>query len=313
VLLALTFEASLFSAKVMAAQRSPKRKKLAAKPGKETTIAIEKAKVEAKADEKAKPKSKESLTEAQKALRAAQAAVKGERRARIKAEMALTEAQEDLVAARLEVEQGRQARIRRVSFVVRLTVGEHGQLQRTEIEHVSSSRKQNFLSLDGERLVAFMKACISPTIIPEHAIPAAPSPEKVGAPTPGFLGPKSSLIVSDVQVFRPRAPDFMTLILTPEEPFVVQARFQLKNFEAPFLAVQEFSYEMKVYANAVTSGKSKLLTTYQARLIQDVLEYVAPAEVPGLSPDLYRLFTVITLRAPIKMAGFYGKTIIHVI
>jgi hypothetical protein len=304
----------------MAAQRSPKRKKLAAKPGKETTVAIEKAKVEAKkaltrakAEERSRPKSRESLTEAQEALRAAQGEVKRERRARIKAETALTEAQEDLAAARVEVEQERQARIRRVSFVVRLTVGEHGQLQRTEIEHVSSSRKQNFLSLDGERLVAFMKACISPTITPEHAISATLPPEKVGAPTPGSLGPKSSLIVSDVQVFRPRAPDFMTLILTPEEPFVVQARFQLKNFEAPFLAVQEFSYEMKVYANAVTSGKSKLLTTYQARLIQDVLEYVAPAEVPGLSLGLYRLFTVIILGAPIKMAGFYGKTIIHVI
>jgi len=305
----------------MAAQRSLKRKKIAAKPKRDTTVTKEKSKVNAesatnraKVKERAKPRSDEPLPVVHEALRAAQEEVKRERQARIQAEKALAEAREELVAARLEVEQERQAQIRRASFVVRLTLDKHGQFVRTEIEHVSSSRKQNFLSLDGERLVAFMKACISPAIILEDAISTAPPPEKVTAPTPtpGPVRPKSSLIVSDVRVFRPEHPDFVALTLTPEESFVVQARFQLQGPEVQFLTTQKSSFEMKVYANEVTSGKSKLLTTYSAKLIQDVLEYTAPVEVPGLSPGLYRLFTVVILSAPIKMAGFYGKTIIHV-
>jgi hypothetical protein len=46
---------------------------------------------------------------------------------------------------------------------VRLTLDEQGQLGRGEIEHVSSSKKQSFLNLDGEQLVAFMKGCTHPT------------------------------------------------------------------------------------------------------------------------------------------------------
>lgn len=311
----------------MAAQRVPKYKKLAARPNKDSTSGKEKIKVQretatipSKAKKKARKKSNEPLAKAQKALRAAQAEVRHERQARVQAEKTLTEVQEELAAARLEVEQKPQAQIRRVSFVVRLMVDEHGEPQRTEIEQVrteikqvESSRKQNFLGLDGERLVAFMKAYISPTIIPEDAIYTAPPPDQLTIPKAGPLRPKSSLIVSDVQVFPSGTPDLLTLILTPEEPFIVQAHFQLQGPDSDSLTTQEPTYEMKVYANEVTSGKSKLLTTYSARLIPNVLEYTAPAGVPGLSSGLYRLFTVVILSVPIEMAGFYGKTIIHVI
>jgi hypothetical protein len=239
--------------------------------------------------------------------------VKHEHQARIKAEKDLTEARGELVAARLEVEQERHAKLRRVSFVVRLTVDEHNQFRRTEIEHVESNRKQNFLSLDGERLVAFMKASISPTSVPEPAIPKAPLPEMTEAPTPQPLRPISNLIVSDVQVFRTGDPGFMTLILIREEPFVVQARFQLQGPEAPSLTAQEPSYKMKVYANEVSSGKSQLLTTYSAELIQDVSQYLAPATMPGLPPGYYRLFTLITLGKPLKLAGYYDGPVVQVI
>ena len=132
---------------------------------------------QAKFKKKTRSKSDEPLAKIQKELRAAQAEVKRERQARIKAEKALIEVQEELAAIRLEAEQEHQAPIRRVSFVVRLTLNEHGEFGRTEIEHVSSSRKQNLRSLDGERLVAFMKACITPVIIPEDGIPPTPSKE----------------------------------------------------------------------------------------------------------------------------------------
>ena len=314
-----TFEASRFSTIMMATQRNSKRKKLRAKTSNETTFSAENARIETKGartrtkeKQKAIPKSKESLTKAQKAVQADPLEVKRKRQTRIRAEVALVKTKENPAVTRLEAHQEHQARIKRVSFVVRLTVDEHGQPRRTEIEQVESSRKQNFLTLDGERLVAFMKACISPTIIPEPAIPPAPPPEKVEVPTPIPLRPKSSLIVSDVRVFRPEHPDFVALTLAPEESFVVQARFQLQGPAVQFLTTQAFSFEMKVYANEVTSGASMLLTTYSAKLIQDVLEYTASAEVPGLPLGLFRLFTVVILSAPVKMAGFYGKTIINV-
>lgn len=112
------------------------------------------------AKETARENSDITLNKIQKALRAAQAELKRERQARIQAEKALIEARKELSAIRLELEQGDQIQIRRVSFVVRLIFDEHGKLGRTEIEHVSSSRKRNFLRLDGEQFVAFMKACI---------------------------------------------------------------------------------------------------------------------------------------------------------
>ncbi len=296
----------------MATQRDPKRKMLA-KSDKETTVAIGKTKAKAKpaltrarAKKRVRLESGEALAEAQKGLRAAQAEVKHERKARIKAERALAKAQQALAAAGLVAEK-------RVSFIVRLTVDKHGQPRRTEIEPAESSRKKNFVGLDGERLVAFMNAYISPAIIPERVIPVVPSHVEVVPPAPKPLRPKASLIVSDVRVLRLGEPGFMTLTLAPEEPFVVQAHFQLLGPEAPSLTAHKCSYEMRVYANKVTSGKSMLLTTCSAELIQDVLEYKAPAEVPGLPPGLYRLSTVVTLGPHIMMAGFYGKTIIHVI
>jgi hypothetical protein len=118
--------------------------------------------------------SNESLAEVQKALRATQAEAKRERQARIQAERALIQAQEKLIAAQSESERNPQSQTRRFSFVVRLTLDEQGQYERTEIEHVLSGRKQNFLSLDGDLLVAFMKACVNPKTISEDAISTKP-------------------------------------------------------------------------------------------------------------------------------------------
>jgi hypothetical protein len=284
-------EASLSSTKTMATQRSSKRKKLKAKPGNKTTIATEKAKIEtknartqSKEKQRARPKSKESLIEVQKALQAAQSDVKRER----------------------------QARIKRVSFVVRLTVDEQGQPGRTEIEHVPSGRKQNFANLEGVRLVTFIKACISPEPVPQDIIPTVNTPEELLTSISGPAEPRSSLIVSDVQVFRRGNPDFMTMIFTPEEPFILQAHFQINLPNAQALTFQESSFETKIYVSEISHGNSQLLKTYSAKLIQDVFNYTVPMEVDGLPLGLYRVFTVVTLHGPIKLLGFYGKTIIHV-
>ena len=120
--------------------------------------------------ERGKLNAKEQLAEIQKALKAAQAEVKRERQARIKTERALIEAQEKLTDTPPEAERNPLPQKRRISFVVRLTLDEKGQFGRTEIEHVSNGKKQNFLSLDGDLLVAFMKTCLNPETIPEDAI-----------------------------------------------------------------------------------------------------------------------------------------------
>lgn len=126
------------------------------------------------AKETARENSDITLKKIQKALRVAQAELRRERHTRIQAEKALIEAQKELATIRLELEQAHHIQKRRISFVVRLFFDEHGKLGRTEIEHVSSGKKQNFLSLDGDLLVAFMKACINPETIPEDAISTKP-------------------------------------------------------------------------------------------------------------------------------------------
>jgi len=120
------------------------------------------------------PKIDKQLTEAQKAPRAAQAEVKRKRNAQIKAERALTEACMKIAATRSEGERDFPTQTKRVSFVVRLTLNEQGQFGRAEIEHVSSGRKQNFLKLDGDRLVSFMKACVNPENTSDDSISTKP-------------------------------------------------------------------------------------------------------------------------------------------
>lgn len=303
----------------MTAQRGPKRRQSETNLDKKTTVSNKKAEVEAEtvhtgAKGKARIRSKadEPVAKARKALRTAQAEVKHGRGARVEAKKPLARDQEELAAARLEIEQGRQARVRRVSFVVRLTIDEQGQFRRTEIEHVESGVNQHFSGLDGERLVAFMKACISSGITSEYTVSEAPHPEGVEVATLTHLRAVSRLNISDVRVFRPAASEAMALVLNPQEVFVVEARFQIQSSEASF-AAQKPSYAMKVCVMEITSGRAELLGTCIAKLIQHGTEYAALAEMPGLPPGLYRLFTVVTLGVPIEMAGYYDKTLIEVV
>ena len=123
-----------------------------------------------KTEGKARFTPNDSLAEVQKALRAAQAEAKKERQARIKAERALNKTQEKIVGDRLELEGNPQPQTRRV----RLVLDEKGQSERVEIEHVSSGKKQNFLNLDGDQLVSFMKACVNPETTPEDVVSTRP-------------------------------------------------------------------------------------------------------------------------------------------
>jgi len=306
----------------------------------------------AKADEKARHKAQEVLAKVQESLSGAQAKAEQERQARITAENALTEAHEALRATHSKLEQERQARVkaekgrvdaeraleeasmtttslaenvetplrrlgeegaeRRVSFIVRLTVDERGDPRRTEIEHTQTRKKESIPALDGERLAAFITSCISAATIAEPAISQASPSVEVGIPTSEPPRQTSSLTVSDVRVFRTGVPGTMVLTLSQEEAFVVQSRFRFQSAEAVSHSAQESAYEMLVYVNKVGSSESKLLTAYSGNLVRDVLEHTVQTEAPGLSPGIYRLVTLVTLRTPIKAAGYHEGPIVQV-
>ncbi len=111
----------------------------------------------------------------------------------------------------------------------------------------------------------------------------------------------------------PGAPDVMAHTLNREEAFVVEARFQLQDSGVPSLGVPDSPYEMKVYVSEVTSGRSRLLITYSATLMPDVLEYAAQANAPGLSTGVYHLFTLVTLGEPRGVSGHHDGPVIRVI
>ncbi|HSL44677.1 MAG TPA: hypothetical protein VK897_14670 [Anaerolineales bacterium] len=293
-----------------------------------------------KSEEKAKSKAEKILVETREALMAAQAKVEQERQARVNAENTLTKTQEALAAAHSKLEQERQARVktegaranaetpseetrmtvpgfaetvetpakilndegteRRVSFIVRLTVDERSEPRRIEIEHTQTRKKESFRYLDGERLAAFMKSYLS-NVTTAHSLASETPPRQT-----------FNLAVSDVRVFRTGNPGTMALKLSPEEAFVVQARFQLQSSDAISLSGQESVYEMMVYANKIASSESKLLTTYSGSLVNDALENTVQTEVPGLSPGMYRLVTLVTLRTPIAAAGHHEGPIVQV-
>jgi len=210
-----------------------------------------------------------------------------------------------------DLNEGRVSR-KRISFIVRITVDEQQQIHRTEIEHVESRRKENFLNLEDKQLVAFMKAHITPTLLTPR-VPARLSSRSADIPISIPPRPKSHQIISSIQVFRLKNANFATLILTTREPFLVGIQFQIEEPQSNSVGIQGSSYEIKVYANKIINGKAGLLATYSAKLNPYVLQYFTLVTMPGLPPGFYRLFTLITLGNPVKQAGYCDGPVIQVI
>lgn len=193
----------------------------------------------------------------------------------------------------------------RVSFVVRLTVDEQGRPRRTEIEHAKSGQKEVFPILDGQRLVAFIQAHLSPQVTSELHATLEPLPAITKATSLGSPRPNANLILSEVRVLQKGTSGNIALMLDADEACEVQVRFQLLGSQAHTVTAQESSYEMRVYAQGVTSGSFTLLTRHQANLVNGILEYTLLAPVPGLSPGFYRLLTVVTVFSPTPIASYY--------
>jgi len=184
---------------------------------------------------------------------------------------------------------------RRVSFAVALTVDEKGKPLRTEVQHVQSHKRETFPSLNVQRLSAFMEKCARLPVTLEAVMPQTRPPAKVKAPEPKAPAPVSGLTISDVRVFRKGVRDVEALSFRAGEALVVQASFQVQGPEAPALSAQKESFEVNVFANEVTSGTSRLLTSYRENLVENVLEYRTQMVIPALSPGVYRLTTLVRL------------------
>jgi len=104
----------------------------------------------------------------------------------------------------------------------------------------------------------------------------------------------------------------MALTLNSEEGFTIQIHFRLQGPDAPSLAAQAFSFKVKVYIKEVTSGMSSLLVSYTSNLAKDVVAYTVQMQPQSLPGGLYRLTTLVTLDAPIKLAGFFEGPIVEV-
>lgn len=283
---------------------------MATQKGLRLKVSASQPRTKARAEKRSRQKAEKGLTKAQQAQPASPIEVKQKRQAQSKTKEDRTRAKRRSSKARkaasikAETDEsslialGKAGGERRVSFVLRVTVDERGEPRRTEIEHAQSGKKETFPALDVQRLAAFVKACTLPA--------------RRRTTTQKFTKRAVNLTVSEVKVFRAKSPGIMALILDPDEDFVVQAHFQLQGPDALSLAADEFSYEMKVYASELTSGKSRLLTTHRANLVKDVLEYDAKAQAPSLSSGLYRLITLVTLHAPLKIAAHHARLIIHV-
>ena len=285
----------------MATQKGSEHEMPTAQPEQAARVVLEKARAEvkaaiarAKAEEQAKLKAEETLTQVQETLAAAQREVEQERQARVKAEKALTEAQESLAAAQVTVEQERRAGVEAEQAGIEAT--------RTIAEERPTA-KVGIGSIEG----------IGPPVTPEPALPPIAPPATVEVLLP--MQPPTlaiGLTVSDVRILRKGAPGGMTLILNPAEAFMVQTRFQLQGPPASALTVQPSPYAIQVYARDVASGTPTVVASHRANLVENVLEYKAQMQAPGLSPGLYRLVTLVTLQGPKKIVGHYEGPIVHV-
>lgn len=203
----------------------------------------------------------------------------------------------------------------RISFIVRLTVDERGHPRRTEIEHAQSGKKATFLALNGQQLAAFIKGNIGLPVASEPSVPPEPpivkAKEKI-VPQVKLQPPLSGLIITDVEVFHPETPGATTLVFGSDEEFLMQVNFQLRGPEASSLATQEAPFEVQVFANEVTSGKSTVLATHKTSLENDVLDYEPQMQVSGLSPGLYRLFTLVVVQGKPNMVGHFEGPVIHI-
>jgi hypothetical protein len=299
----------------------------------------------ARAEERGRRKAETALAEAQEALSSARTEIERERNAREAAERTLTSLRETLASTEAALHQ-QQSRIaagyaggdppslasaqpdagmvetsghaavahsgakQRASFIVRLTLDEHSQPQRSEIEHVQSGSKKSFSSLDTQLLTDFMRDCIIVRGVEQAPAGPAHSPEERPAAPPMIGQTIAATILPDVQVSRQETPGMTALVLPGDSAFVVRVSFRLQGVDLSALAGTPYTTE--VYAHGVTSHTSVCVASATAELVEDRPDYTSLLRADGLPSGIYRLATLITFPKPLRMAGYHNGPVIQV-
>ena len=298
------------------------------------------ARAQSKAEEKSRLRAEAELTKIREAFVTVQAELEQERRARLEVEEMLANTREDLASNRAQIDRERLEQIdiesagvkvdedlieakesviqkpelqhppstvtetagatQRHSFVIRLTADERGSPQRTEIEHVQSSKKEAFPALDTQRIAEFIKTCTTP----EEPLPFESRPEVHGL--------SASLIITCVELLRKGSTEGINLIFHPNEDLKVGVQFHLEGSDAGLLSQKELAYEIQILAQEVTQGNTIQLGVHRAPLVKHTLEYTECIQVGKMPPGIYRLVTYVVLLPPIGTGSYREGPIFQV-
>jgi len=136
--------------------------------------------------------------------------------------------------------------------------------------------------------------------------------ERAEAPAPGrtdlALGPS----VLDVRLLREGRPHVAALSVDLHESPMVQVRFVLRGADAHRLAAEESPFEVRVYAEDVTSGARSDVASHNANLAKGSLEYEVKMGASVLPMGLYRLVTVVSLEGPVRAIDYHEGPIVTV-
>ena len=275
------------------------------------------AQANAEQERQGRREAEKELSELRTNLAEATALLHQERQDRLKAEKGRAEAKAALEEANRSVpvqvineeaaskEYSGEGTEHRLTFIVRLMLDERGEPRRTEIEDMKKIRKESFHALNGEQLAAFMRSFLHPV-----AVAATDFPREI--PVPESAGEMYTVNISEPQVLDRESGNAISLSVKAREAFVTQARFQLRPAKDSTGEVHDSDYEISVFANEIGGSHSQLMASSYGRLQENVLDYMARMEAPGLPPGVYRLVTLVTLHTPTSMTGHYEGPIILV-
>lgn len=145
---------------------------------------------------------------------------------------------------------------------------------------------------------------------------AGVEPERHGdraeAPAPGrtdlALGPN----VLDVRLLRGGRPQVAALSVGLHETPIVRVRFVLRGADAHGLAAEESPFQVRVYAEDVTSGARSDVASHNAHLAKGSLEYELKMPASVLTIGFYRLVTVVSLESPVRAIDYHEGPIVTV-
>lgn len=194
-----------------------------------------------------------------------------------------------------------------ISFVVRVTADDQGQVRRTEIQDARSGKKSIFPKLDGQRLIDFIMKSI------KRAMASSPELKPVSPRDPKpSIKPKASLSIADAEI-KSMGSTTKPGVFDSKDAMRIENRFRIEGGEAASLTQQGGVFDIKIYANSMRSGKASLLTSKRGKLVKDVLEYREEMEVSDLSPGHYRLDTLVILQEPARVAEYHEGPRFHII